>query len=128
MEEKTFIEKLDELMKSKNVSRKTLADAIGVSRATIDTWFMRGEDNPNKNALLAIAKYFGVSVYYLCDNTCSKSPLSRDNIFAKYLAEGELLALHDDEVGLSDLTEDEVVEVMNFIDFIKSKRKTSIEE
>jgi hypothetical protein len=48
---------------------------------------------------------------------------SKNNPFAKYLSDGEVLAFHlDDNCNVSDLTKEEIEEVINFIQFVKSKR------
>ena len=124
MEKKCFLDKLTELMNQSKVSRRVLADETGISRSTIDNWYARGDNNPNRQALVAIAKYFGVSLYYLCDDNCTVDPTpSKNNPFAKYLSDGEVLAFHlDDNCDVSDLTKDEIEEVINFIQFVKSKR------
>lgn len=124
MDKKCFLDKLTELMDSKKVTRKMLSDETGISRSTIDNWYARGDNNPNRQALVSIAKFFGVSLYYLCDDNCTVDPTpSKNNPFAKYLSDGEVLAFHlDDNCNVSDLTKEEIEEVINFIQFVKSKR------
>lgn len=121
---KTFIEKLTELMDKNEVSRKKLAEGTGIPRSTIDNWFNRNENDPKKEVLIAIAKFFKVSLYYLCDDTCLEDPtVNKKNPFAKYLSDGELLAFHlDGNIDASDLTENEIQEVIKFIKYVKSTR------
>lgn len=125
---KTFTEKIAELMIEKNVTRKNISDATGIPVSTINNWFARNEDNPNTTAAIAVAKFFEVSVYYLCDNTVIDNPVSEKNPFSKYLNDGEAIAFHlDDAHDASDLTEDEIKEVIQFIDFVRHRRKSSDE-
>lgn len=56
-----FIEKLTELMKSRNVTRAQLAAAVGIGINQIKYWETHG-NMPNADVLRRIADYFGVSV------------------------------------------------------------------
>ena len=71
---KTFTEKIYDLMAERNVTRKNISDGTGIPVSTINNWFARNEDNPNTSAALSIAKFFGVSVYYLCDSLFNTFP------------------------------------------------------
>jgi len=53
-----------ELRKSKGISRRELAEAIGYGQ-TIITYWESGERKPASDALIALAKYFDVSADYL---------------------------------------------------------------
>lgn len=123
----SFLEKLEYLMKRDNVSRSDLSNATGISRSTIDNWFSRDNMEPKKDLILAIAEFFHVSLYYLIKDECLEDPApSKNNPFAQYLSDGEVLAFHlDDGITASDLTKEEIDEVINFIKYIRSKREGS---
>lgn len=71
----TFHERLISLRKEKNISQIELAESINVSRQTLSKW-ENGCIMPDAANLVALAKYFGVSVDFLlglCDrNTLPK--------------------------------------------------------
>ena len=60
----TFEEKLLKLYKKKNHSQESLAEAIGVSRSTIQE-YLEGDSKPKLNIARKLAKEFGVSLDYL---------------------------------------------------------------
>ena len=61
---KIFCERLKELRTEKNLSTTKLAEAVGVSDATISRW-ENGLRTPVIDNLLALAKFFDVSADYL---------------------------------------------------------------
>ncbi len=60
-----FQERLKELRIASNLSARELANKIGVSFVAIYKW-EKGERMPNLENLVALAKYFKVSIDYLC--------------------------------------------------------------
>ena len=60
----TFEEKLLKLYKKKSHSQESLAEAIGVSRSTIQE-YLEGDSKPKLNIARKLAKEFGVSLDYL---------------------------------------------------------------
>lgn len=57
--QKCFIDNLRKLLELKGVTQKQFADALGVSKQTVNSWF-RGVCMPNNDKLDAIANYFDV--------------------------------------------------------------------
>ena len=123
----SFLEKLDYLMKRDNVTRQDVSNGTGISRSTIDVWYYRKDHNPKKEQLVALSKFFNVSLHYLCVDECVATYPSQENPFAKVLRDGDTLAFHfDGEVDLSDMTEDEIEEILKFIKFIDARKKQDI--
>ena len=60
-----FQERLKELRIASNLSARELANKIGVSFVAIYKW-EKCERMPNLENLVALAKYFKVSIDYLC--------------------------------------------------------------
>jgi len=67
-EQNIIAERISLLMKHKNLTQQSLADAIGVSRPSI-TQFTSGVNLPSIKTLVTLADYFGVSLDYLCGRT-----------------------------------------------------------
>lgn len=59
--------KLQELLKSRGISRSKLAKDIGVHTSTVSNW-IDGKDVKSEN-LAALCSYFGCSLDYLTDTT-----------------------------------------------------------
>lgn len=59
-----FYERLDRLMKEKNIQQKDLAEKCGISSNGISTWKATGS-YPRADVAVKIAKVLGVSVEYL---------------------------------------------------------------
>ena len=68
-----FPERLKELRKSRQLSQITLAKKISASQSMVTKW-ETGKRQPTKEALLALAECFGVTVDYLVGRT--DNPLS----------------------------------------------------
>ena len=64
MKGKTFWLRVNQLLKKNKTTQKELADFIGISRRTLETWFYRGTI-PYIHEGYLIAKFLNVSVYYL---------------------------------------------------------------
>ena len=101
------MENLRILRKTKKISMKELGLIVGVAESTISL-YENGKRQPDNATLIRIAEYFGVSTDYL---------LGRDETPAETTADNELLAL------LNQMTEEEIIELTNYVDFIISKRK-----
>ena len=59
-----FSERLERLLKNKNMQKKELADKCGISSNGISTWKVTGS-YPRADIAVKIAKVLGVSVEYL---------------------------------------------------------------
>ena len=62
---KIFAERLKELRTEQNLSGEQLAKAIGVSKMAISNW-ERAAKVPTMIYLVELAKFFNVSIDYLC--------------------------------------------------------------
>lgn len=61
---KAFCERLKELRQEKHIGQEELAKRIGVSKGLISLW-ENGLREPKMSNIMAIAKFFDVSVDYL---------------------------------------------------------------
>ena len=59
-----FIERLKELRNEKSLSQSQLANATGLSQSAIAFW-ETGQRIPNAQAIIILARYFGVTTDYL---------------------------------------------------------------
>ncbi|TFJ45107.1 hypothetical protein CKN73_01300 [Carnobacterium divergens] len=100
-------ERISELAKKQGVSVPQLSENLGLSRNAIYQW---KTSSPKADTLQKVADYFGVTTDYL---------LGRDE--PKIIEDDKLkvIASHIDD----DVTEDDMEEILNFIEFIKSKNK-----
>ena len=65
----TFTERLTDLLKESNLSRRQLATQAGIPSTTINNWFVRGS-SPTLDILERLASVFNCSIDYLsgrCD-------------------------------------------------------------
>ncbi|MBC3135028.1 MULTISPECIES: helix-turn-helix domain-containing protein [Staphylococcus] len=102
---KILSENLDQLMKENNVTQIELSEAIGVSQSTISNW-LKEVKYPRISKIQELANYFNVP----------KSRITEDKNEIKQ----NTMAAHFDKDGL---TEEEIEEVKQFIEFVKNKRK-----
>lgn len=59
-----FNKRLKELRTSKNLSQETLAKRTGLTKTSINHW-ENGKCPPNANAIITLARFFGVTTDYL---------------------------------------------------------------
>lgn len=100
---------LKDLRNERKLSRKKLAEELNIGEATIQA-YEDGVRNPSLDRLQQIADYFGVPVDYILGNLDYKPELVR------FAFRGGLL---DD---MNELTEEEMHDVRNFVNFITTKR------
>ncbi|RPA65068.1 XRE family transcriptional regulator [Aerococcus agrisoli] len=100
-----LLDRVKELSKKRDMRVADLEDALGFGRNTIYQWNKR---TPGSDKLEKVAEYFNVSTDYLLGRT--------DN--PKVNTDDTLLAAHIED----DITEEEMEEIKQFIEFIKSKR------
>ena len=59
-----FAERLKQLRTEKNIGQNALAEALGISNASISYW-ETGKQIPSSEAVFKLAQFFGVSADYL---------------------------------------------------------------
>lgn len=107
--------RLRELRKSKNMTLKDIANILNVSESAISQY----ENNKREmdNASLAIiADYFNVTIDYLLGRTDSP------NLAIPKEMEGIGVAFSSG-ISMDGLNADQIEDVMNYIDYIKNKKK-----
>ena len=103
-------DKILKLLRSeKNMSQQELADALGISKSSINM-YERGERQPNFEVLETIADFFNVDIDYL---------LGRTNKTTKIINPNTIAAHFDGD----EYTPEELDEIKAFAEFVKSKRK-----
>ena len=99
-------DKLDLLMKERNINKAELARESGVPYTTIDGFYKKGSENAKLSTLKKLCAYFGCSLDFLADDNIKEEPTT--------------LAAHFDG---NDFTEEELDEIRNFAEFVKNRRK-----
>ncbi len=105
-----FGQKLKELRSSKNRTQQQLADYLGISRAAY-SHFENSRNDPDRETIVKLADYFNVSTDYL---------LGRENReYQNPESKSQTVAAHIDE----DVSEEEMEDILNYIEFIRQKHK-----
>ena len=99
-------DKLDILMKERNISKADLARESGVPYTTIDGFYKKGSENAKLSTLKKLCNYFHCTLDYLADDAVNDQPTTLAAHF-----EGE------------EYTEDELAEIRQFAEFVRNKRK-----
>ena len=89
----TFTEKLDYLMKKHGLTRGSLAKATGIPYTTIVGFYERDSDSIRLSNIKKLAKWFGVSVEYLCDDSHYQTMKQLPYIPPIHLGQSELFSL-----------------------------------
>ena len=97
--------KLDLLMKEKNINKAELARESGIPYTTIDGFYKKGSENAKLSTLKKICAYFNCSLDYLADDS---------------IDEPQTIAAHFDG---NEYTEEELSKIKEFAEFVKSSRK-----
>lgn len=113
-------ERIRELREALKLSQVDLAKKIGVSSGNVGDW-ERGRAKPGFDALLALSKFFDISIDCLMtgkDPTCLSSTYPDEIVLSRQ--DMEILPLSDTERGIlkkfRKLTQKEQKETRNFID------------
>lgn len=122
----TFNQRMKELRGEKNITLEELAKVLNTTKSTLS----RYENNlrtPNADFVKQLAKYFNISIDYLLGNSDDRTTLNpkEDTPYekiSKLVKENEIktLAAHFDG---EDITDDDVEDIKNFIEFVVQKRK-----
>ena len=99
-------DKLDLLMKERNINKADLARESGVPYTTIDGFYKKGSENAKLSTLKKLCTYFNCTLDYLADDAVNDSPTT--------------IAAHFDG---DEYTEDELNEIRQFAEFIKNRKK-----
>ena len=97
-------DKLDLLMKERNINKADLARESGVPYTTIDG-YKKGSENAKLSTLKKLCTYFNCTLDYLADDAVDDSPTT--------------IAAHFDG---DDFTEDELEDIRAYADFVKNRR------
>lgn len=102
----TLSERIQQLINENNTSQSELEKKLGFGKGTISKW--KGSTAPSADKLQKIAEHFGVTIDYLMTGRSYSQP-----------AIGTLAAHFDGD----KLSEEEMEEIMNYVEFVKSRRK-----
>ena len=97
------------LRNERNMSQQELADALGISKSSINM-YERGERQPNFEILETIADYFNVDIDYLLGRTTKTTKLIKP----------QTIAAHFDG---DEYTEEELDKIKEYASFLKASRK-----
>lgn len=100
-------DKLDILMKQKNINKAELARESGVPYTTIDGFYKKGSDNAKLSTLKKLCAYFNCSLDYLADDNVTED--NQTTLAAHFTGD--------------EYTEEELDEIKQFAEFVKNKRK-----
>ena len=100
-------DKLDFLMKERNINKADLARESGVPYTTIDGFYKKGSENAKLSTLKKLCTYFNCTLDYLTDDTLNDQPTT--------------IAAHFDG---DEYTEDELDEIRQFAEFVKNRKKS----
>ncbi|MBR5596524.1 MAG: helix-turn-helix transcriptional regulator [Lachnospiraceae bacterium] len=82
-------DKLDLLMRERNINKAVLAREAGIPYTTIDGFYKKGSDNAKLSTLKKLCAYFGCTLDFLADDSIEKELLttttpSEEEILKKY--------------------------------------------
>lgn len=103
-------EKLDMLMKERGITKADLARESGIPYTTITSLYDKGYENVKLSTLKKLADYFNCSLDFIADDNVDIRNERMPTTIAAHLPEG------------IELTEEEIKQVNDFIQFIISKR------
>lgn len=110
-----LVNRIKEQAKKKDKNLKEIAVAIGLSENVIYKWTTQ---SPNSETLEKVADYFNVSTDYLLGRTDNPKVNNGDSV-EQNSDEDILVTAHMRD----DLSEEELEEVRQYIEFLKSKHR-----
>lgn len=119
-----FGAKLNNLLKSKNMTVTELSKQTGIPSSTLYAIIRRDSDNVNLSAVQKIADVFKVPVASL-----TKEPSLMDvlNIFSDdyFDTDENIIDIH---FTTEEFTPDEIAEIIQFAEFLKQRRNSSLQK
>lgn len=107
--------RLRELRKSKNMTLKDIANILNVSGSAISQ-YENGKREMDNASLVIVADFFNVTIDYLLGHT--------DSPHLAIPSEMRGIGLHfSNGISMEGLNADQIEDVMNYIDYIKYKKK-----
>ncbi len=107
------IDRINELLKTKGISKAFVASKLGKHRALLNHW-ESGKSQPAQEDLSILASILGTTVAYLTGESDEEHIISEElPLQAKRLVRVS-----------SDLSDDEIKKVFEYIEFIKSQRSS----
>lgn len=103
--------KIRELRKERRISQAEFGKIIGVSQTTVTAW-ETGRAEPASSYVAKLADYFNVTTDYLLGREVKQPANNSRN------EKADLVAAHIDD----DVSESEMKQITDFIDFLKSKQ------
>lgn len=102
----------EQLLQERGITAYKVSKETGVTQSTLSDW-KRGRSTPKTDNMKKIADYLGVTVDYLMTGEESRD-------YSAELASVDTLAAHFEG---EELSEEEMEEIMNYVQFVKSRRK-----
>lgn len=103
-------EKLDMLMKERGITKADLARESGIPYTTITSLYDKGYENVKLSTLKKLADYFNCSLDFIADDNVDIRNERMPTTIAAHLPDGV------------ELTDEEMKQINDFIQFIISKR------
>ena len=100
------------LLEARGLKAADVCRGTGLPSSLFSEW-KRGKSTPKADKMKRIADYFGVSIEYLMTGKESKNQTTEPSPV-------ETLAAHFEG---EELSEEEMEEIMNYVEFVKSRRK-----
>jgi len=91
MNNNIFLDRLDSILKSKNMNRKELSQISDIKYPTIDTWYNRSAENIKLSTLLKLTNALNCSLDYLVGNSNVELIINVDNFIDVNKDEKEIL-------------------------------------
>ena len=111
--------RLKELREQRGISQTELANFLGVVRSTI-CQYEKGNRMPDSNILGKLADYFNVSVDYLLGREADSERDEKPQLHIPDKYKDVLVAF---EGGPDDLTQDDIDDVVKYIEFVRARKK-----
>ena len=79
----TLLEKLDWLMDKYGLNKSTLSKNSKIAYTTIDSLYKKGYQNAKLSTLMALSRYFNVSLDYLANDEIDNPRYGFDEIYSE---------------------------------------------
>ena len=113
--------RLRELREAKKLYQKDMARFLNVAVSTYSYW-EKGTYEPDQEVLSKLADFFNVSVDYLLGREEKKPPEIQESnqLYVPEQFKDIMVAFHE---GADNLTQDDIDDVVRYIEFLKAKKK-----
>lgn len=114
----TFKNRLSKILKDRNIKQKTIVKNTSISHSQLSHW-LSGDYKPKQESIYIIANFLNINPAWLMGYDV---PMDKEEEYYEKMARDYMCESSQILQERFDLTDDQLKNVLNYIEFLKSKK------